>query len=168
MIWEGLYTHSLTTVGSSPGLSGSLQANTMYLKDGSPPMDSPNMFTARGKGMEALFNQADQLRTRLNLRALGTSHPNALLNKVRSLVPEDHRRHECSSCGHMDKLPPCPVAYTQFRTRLPVQTAMRCHQNQRPGDRWPKKLKRAGKPARPWLGHTQFKPSTKLLPSLSL
>lgn len=55
----------------------------------------------------------------LNLRQLGTSHPSALLNEVRSLIPHSHSQHECSKCGHVDKLPPCPIAYTQFRTRLP-------------------------------------------------
>lgn len=55
----------------------------------------------------------------LNLRQLGTSHPNALLNEVRGLIPASHRIHECSSCGHVDNLPPCPIAYTQYRTCLP-------------------------------------------------
>ena len=55
----------------------------------------------------------------LNLRQLGSSHPNALLNEVRGLIPNSHKEHQCSQCGHKDTLPPCPIAYMQFRSRLP-------------------------------------------------
>lgn len=54
----------------------------------------------------------------LNLRQLVTSHP-ALLNENSSLVPKNHRQNMCSSCGHVNELPPCLVAYSQFCTCLP-------------------------------------------------
>ena len=59
----------------------------------------------------------------LNLWQLGNSHPTVLLNEVRKLIPASHQEHECSQCGHVEKLPPCPIAYTQYQHRLPPAIA---------------------------------------------
>lgn len=55
----------------------------------------------------------------LNLRQLGSSHPTVLLNEVKKLIPDHHKEHKCLGCGKVDILPPCPIAYTQYRSRLP-------------------------------------------------
>lgn len=68
-----------------------------------------------------IYSKSDDTRCSqlLNLRQLGSSHPSVLLNEVKKLIPDSHRQHECSACGKVDILPPCPIAYTQFRSRLP-------------------------------------------------
>lgn len=55
----------------------------------------------------------------LNLRQLGSSHPMTLLGEVKALLPQWHKMFVCPSCHEEAKLPPCPVAYSQLRSRMP-------------------------------------------------
>lgn len=67
------------------------------------------------------FGKSEQTRCvqLLKLRSLGSSSPHDLLSEVRDLIPATHGHSQCPGCGLQYELAPCPLAYAQFRLKLP-------------------------------------------------